>query len=444
MAGHRSVHSRGLRALGHRSPISPLLLLVVAGCLLFSSCNAGEGASPALPPNVILIVMDTASGERCSVNGYARETTPFLETLAAEGLNFRNAWSPAGWTGPAHASLFTGLRPENHGFRRSNRNYLRKDATTLAEVLHEAGYRTGCFTNNPIISAEHGLMRGFAEEVPLYAYEGLVYPTAIPTHAMAVDWLRRGARTKTPYFLFINDMEPHFAYTPPKEFAERFAGREVPGDVIEEAAQLTHTDLFRHNVGMVPIRPRVVEYLSDLYDAEIACLDHEIGRLVEKLRTMGLLENTLLIITSDHGENLGRHGLLEHMFSLHRTICHVPLIVRLPGGERAGEVRDEVVRLEDLLPTILEVCGLPIPRSLDGESILGDLGGRRARALLDHSETYFDRMEREIGGRPGFETRMVDIRADFDGRRHTIEYSDGRRLIFDILEDPEELHPLPE
>jgi arylsulfatase A-like enzyme len=413
----------------------PLLFLLLLPSALFAAC--GTDVAGPRPPNVILIVMDTTSAERCSVDGYARETTPCLEEVADEGLNFRNTWSPSGWTGPAHASIFTGLRPEHHGFHFGNRSFVTNESTTLAECLNQAGYRTGCFTNNVFITEEFGLKQGFEHHVPLRE-------RAPRTHELALDWVRRVSKAGDPFFLFINDMDAHFEYTPPREFAERFAGYRSGGEEMAEVNDLTQDDLFKHNVGQVEIPPNLQSLLSDLYDAEIACLDREIGRLVARLEEEGILDDTLLVITSDHGENLGRHGLLGHKFSLHRTVLHVPLVIRLPGGLRAGEVRDEVTRLEDLFPTILEVCDLPIPPGLDGESLLGSLGSRHALAMRDPPEKYLDTMEKILGGRYGFEPLMADIKSRFDGRTHTIEYSDGRRLVFDVLEDPEELQPIQE
>ncbi len=426
----------------------PLLFLLVLPVAIFVACGpdtCGEFCEPSRsPPNVILIVMDTASGERCSVNGYSRNTTPHLEEIARGGLNFKNTWSPSGWTGPAHASIFTGLRPEHHGFRYGNRVFLRRQETTLAEHLREAGYRTGCFTNNAFITAEYGLKQGFQHHVSLFQKDDLTDPTAVLTHAMALHWARWVNGTGAPFFLFINHMEPHFEYTPPQEFAEEFAKDRWKGKDREAADQLDEDDLFNHNTGQVEIPLNIRELLSDLYDGEIACLDQEIDCFLSDIKAGGLLDNTLLVITADHGENLGRHGLLDHKASLHRTLLYVPLVIRLPGGVRGGEVFNDVTRLEDLFPTILEVCGLPVPEGLDGESLLGELGARVARATREFPEEYLNTMEKCLGGRDGFERIMVNITSEFDGRFHRIEYSDGRRLVFDVLADPEELHPLQE
>ncbi len=427
---------------------SGMTMLVMALLALAAACGSEDSESPrgsrSGAPNVVFIVMDTTSAERCSVNGYVRPTTPELAKIAKGGINFRNTWSPSGWTAPAHASMFTGLRPEHHGLRHGNRLFLWDDTVTLAERMQEAGYQTGCFTNNSFLTSDHGLVQGFDKVVPMFEDVNLPLPTAIPTHLEALDWVRRVSGDESPFFLFINDMDPHLLYLPPEEFEKRFVDADASKEVLAAAKDLSPQAFLKHNLGLESLSPEILSVLPDLYDAEVACLDHEIGRFVAELEEAGLFENTLLVIAGDHGENLGRHGLLDHKFSLHRTVLHVPLVIRLPGGARAGEVHDEVVRLEDIFPTILEVCGLPIPRGIDSESLLGDLTGRIALALRDYPEKYLNDMEESMGGREGYDRFEVDMKSEFDGRFHRIEFSDSRKLVFDVSEDPEEFHPIEE
>lgn len=424
-------------------------LLLLAALAYVPACGPGDSThtphkAGSGAPNVVFIVMDTTAAGRCSVNGYDRPTTPQLEKIAKGGINFRNTWSPSGWTAPAHASMFTGLRPEHHGLRHGNRMFLWDDSVTLAELLQAAGYSTGCFTNNSYVTPDHGLLQGFDKYIPLFEDENLPLPTSIPTHSEALDWVRQVSAQGGPFFLFINDMEPHLPYLPPEEFEQRFVAADASKEGLVQAFELTNEAYLKHNLGIEPLPPEFMSVMPDLYDAEIACLDHEIGRFVAELESAGLLENTLLVITGDHGENLGNHGLVDHKFSLHRTLLHVPLIVRLPRGARAGEVRDEVVRLEDLFPTVLEACGLPIPPGIDAESLLGNLAGRTALALRDYPAKYMDDMEEKLGSRAGFEKFAFDMTSTFDGRIHRIDFSDGRKLVYDVIEDPEELHPLGE
>lgn len=386
--------------------------------------------------------MDTARGDRCSVTGYDRESTPELEALAREGINFRNAWSPAGWTGPAHASMFTGLLPKRHGFNRGNREYLDRKAVTLAERLRKAGYRTACLSNNPNVTTESGLVQGFETYHPMFLYPDVGYPSAPATHRNALEWVKRAKGQGEPFFLFINHFEPHLPYTPPEPFREQFRRPSVSPAEMDRVAAFDQGVIQDHNLGIRRIPPGDLRIMSDLYDAEIACLDQAIGDFVAQLREAGLLDDTLLIITSDHGENLGDHGLVDHMFSLHRSIRYVPLIVRLPGGERAGEVIDEVVRLEDLFPTILETCGVEVPKGIDGQSILMNLGGRLAHATLGPPGKFIERALSDKGNVFDPTPLMLDYEAAFDGRLHFIHSSNGVLEVFDITRDPQETTPL--
>ena len=373
-----------------------------AVALAFAMLAVSCGECPR-PPNVVLIVMDTTRADRCSFSGYDRDTTPRLAALAREATVYLDAWSPSGWTAPAHASLFSGLRPEHHGLFRGNREFLGPEIETIAERLRGAGYRTACFSNNDAVSRSTGLAQGFEVFVPLYEDSSRPYPWAVETHGRALRWALDQHRRGAPFFLFINDMEPHLPYTPPEETAARFRRAGTSEDMVEWGRHLLSTQAWQHNLGISRLSRPQIEHASDLYDAEIRCLDELIGALVQGLRSEGILDETLFIVTADHGENLGEHGLMDHVFSLHRTIRHVPLLIRYPARFERGREVTEVVRLEDVPPTILEVCGLPPPGGLDGQSLLGETTGRISRAMMGPP--------REVPGSTG-EDRRNDRRLD--------------------------------
>jgi arylsulfatase A-like enzyme len=416
------------------SLLSPALaLILVAGV---GGCARGPE-----PPNVVLIVMDTTRADRCSFEGYDRPTTPCLDAFAKDAVVFRDAWSPAGWTGPAHASLFTGLNPTHHLFQTGARSFLGDEFPTLAEWLRQGGYATGCFSNNLFVSPEFGLTQGFDHVEPIDARKDRPVPWAAQTHAAALGWAESQARAGRPFFLFVNDMEPHLPYAPPDDVARRFVrGSPTDAELADARAyEFPHSTKFA--AGAEALSDRQIALLSDLYDAEIATLDAEIGRLLERLAADGLLDKSIVIVTGDHGELLGQHHMIEHGFSLHRAARQVPLLVRYPGRFDGGRRVDDVVRLHDLPPTVLELCGLPVPTGLDGKSLLGDIGHRSSRAVQGASPAGGERIE---GAVPGIDAGplTVGMQAVYDGRFDYLRYDDGREELYDVTKDPAEAQNL--
>jgi len=401
-------------------------------CAAFASAGCGRPR-----PNVLLLVMDTTRADHCSFEGYARPTTPRLDAFAKDAVVFQDAWSPAGWTGPAHASLFTGLRPDHHGFHDGIRNYLAPSVPTLAEALAGAGYATGCFSNNEWVSSDYGLVRGFANVEPLYAKHKVKRPWAHETHELAADWAEAQARAGSPFFLFVNDMEPHAPYQPLDEDAKPFLRGDPTPDELEAARRRDLAQALAYDLRAAEMTPRQLGLLSDLYDAEIASLDREIGFLLDRLKTAKLLDSTIVVIVGDHGELFGEHHMTEHGHSLHRAVRHVPLLVRYPKTFDGGRVVTTLVRLEDVPATILDLCGARIAGALDGES-LTHAGARAASiAVQGKDPSKKARFEAMI---PGIDATplTVGIRAVYDGRLHYLEHTDGRTELFDDAADPDE------
>lgn len=394
---------------------------------------------PAPRPNVIVVVMDTTRGDRCSFAGYARPTTPRLAEFAEDAVVFRDAWSPAGWTAPGHASLFTGLRPENHDLHRSARQFLDPSVRTLARQLSDAGWATACFSNNVFVSPDFGLTEGFDVYEPADAARP--YPYSAGTHARAAAWAETQNREGRPFFLFINDMEPHMPYEPPAEFAARFV-RGAPSAMELAAAHAygpPRTEAY--DLRAEELTARQIDILSDLYDAEIATLDAEIGHLFDRLRASEILDSAVVIVTSDHGEYFGENHMMEHGLGLHRAACHVPLLIRSPGKFDGGRVETSVVRLEDLFPTVLELAGLDVPGNLDGVSLLRDLTGRIARGYEGTNADVTRRLS-SVAPRADVAHRASSVRSAYDGRHHLLDYGDGTEELFDVLDDPSEARNL--
>ncbi len=398
---------------------------------------AGDAPAAARPLSVVVVVLDTTRADRCAPWDAGCTTSPRLAALAQESVTYREAWSPAGWTGPAHAALFTGLRPPRNGFLESRRSMLPRSANTLAEVLQDAGRSTGCFTGNPVVCEELGLLQGFSHAPRLVTNPAL--PSAPAVHAAALEFAAASRAAGRPFFVFVNDFEPHITYDPPPGAADAFVPAAADAATLRAARAFDHEDAMRHTLGITPADPRVLELLPALYAGEVAGADAQLGVFVDALRARGLLDDTLLIVCSDHGENLGEHGLWEHRFSMHRTICHVPLLVRFPDARDAGRVVDDVVRLEDVFPTVLEACGLPLPAGLDGASLLKPLGGRIALGAYGPNTALLAGLRQDVSGVD--ETVFhLELRTAFDGRHHLIAERAGRTQLFDVAADPDELH----
>lgn len=417
------------------------LLLATVGCGSASTVSTTLVAAPG-KPNVLIVVMDTTRADRCSVNGYSRPTTPNLEKIASEGAVYLDAWSPSSWTGPSHASLFTGLRPPNHGYMGGNRLYLDDRATTLAEVLGESGYATACFTNNEFVTPTYGLTQGFQTIVLAFENRALGEVRSGWTHENAAEWAVAKHRAGKPFFLFVNDMEPHIPYVPPEPFAQRFLSPQLSSADVAAGRAWSGLDCLGHILGVKKAPAPVLAAISDLYDAEIATLDSTFPQLLQPLAAVGALDNTIVVIVGDHGENLGEHELLDHKWSLHRTLLHVPLVIRYPPKIRPGTRVDDVVRLEDVAPTVWELTGNPPPEGvLDGQSLLHPTSGRVARGSFGTTMHFKDELVK-LFPTADHGLLAVAIRSIYDGRHHYIRYSDGREELYDVDKDPLESRDL--
>jgi arylsulfatase A-like enzyme len=410
---------------------------MIAAALAAAIWSVWRHAAPRARPNVVMIVMDTTRADRCSFEGYARATTPRLDEFAKDAVVFTEAWSPAGWTGPAHASLFTGLRLEHHGFYAGNRMNLARTMPTLAELLAADGWATASFANNGWFDERYGLTRGFDRSETHGDDDARPYPWARATHAAAAAWAEARAKEGRPFFLFVNDMEPHLPYTPPAEDEARFVAPGTPPGDVEAARRFDFPSTVSYCLHKEEIADGRMELLSSLYDAEIAALDREIGALFDRLRVSGLLDNTIVVVAGDHGEMLGEQHQTAHGFSLHRAIRHVPLLIRAPGAFTGGRREGAVVRLEDVMPTVLELCQAQVPAGLDGASLLRDLPGRISRALQGDDETTRGRIAELIEGADA-SALTAGMRAVFDGTYHYLEFGDGRRELYDVAADPAE------
>ncbi|MFN7976655.1 MAG: sulfatase-like hydrolase/transferase [Vicinamibacterales bacterium] len=331
---------------------SPALLL--AWLALTAGCSAPPGlltSGAARGRNVLLVTIDTLRRDRVGAYGHPGGLTPALDRLAAEGVRFTAATSHAPLTLPAHASMLTGRVPPHHGLRVNGAARLGDDVPTLATVLHDHGYRTGAFVGAFVLDRRYGLARGFDVYDDRYpqAAIGRTFGFAERRGDAVVDvagaWIDAQA-AGTPWFAWVHLYDPHAPYEPPAEFAS----------------------------GRAP------------YDGEIAYADAMLGRLIARLQAARRFDDTLIVVTADHGESLGAHGESTHgLFAYDETLA-VPLVLRGPGVGR-GTI-DAPVGHDDLMPTVLDLAGVPPPAGIDGMAASRGLPADRA--------IYFEALEAHL------------------------------------------------
>ena len=319
-------------------------------------------------PNVIVIVVDTLRADHLSSYGYERETSPFMDSLATEGVRFEHAISSSSWTQPSHASMLTGRYTYEH---QAETHPLDATYPTIGEAMQAQGYRTGAFSANTLFfTRRQGFGRGFLyfednyRSIPdaflnssLYGFifdfyglrKALNYE-GVPTRKYAEDisrstlnWIDQDE--DKPFFVFMNYFDVHDPYTPPEPYRSKYASVSNPGGLINGFMERYHPEL----------TPEQLQSEIDAYDGSISYVDDQIKNLFGELEQRGLLENTIVIITSDHGESLGEHGLLQHSASLYLPEIHVPLIVWGPDYIPAGKTIDTPVSLSALPATILSL-----------------------------------------------------------------------------------------
>ena len=329
-------------------PYSRQLYLALA-CFVASCSDAPRR------PNVLLISIDTLRADRLGCYGSTRGTSPRIDELAAQATVFEAAHSSSAWTLPSLCTLMTGLAPSTHGATQLD-SMLPPEHRTLAEHLLRAGYDTAIVASHIFLTEHYGLQQGFnlVDEELLVAASDFNRSITSPQvsergirflDAKALGAQAAGHSTATPWFLWLHYFDPHAEYMKHEGISERFG----------------------------------TETQSDLYDGEIAFTDLHVGRVLEALQRTGLAENTVVVITADHGEEFGEHGQQRHGNHLHQEVVRVPLIVQLPPPLRPTAAPPprvpEVVGTIDLLPSLLDLCELPKAEGLHGRSFVPLLRG---------------------------------------------------------------------
>lgn len=401
-------------------PASALL-----GAMLLVSAAAPLPAGRA--NHVLLIVIDTLRADHLGAYGYsARSVSPNLDELAKDSVIYRNAVSTAPWTTPSVASILTSRYPRRLGYG-AHPVFLAPREISVAEAFLNNGYRTHAITSNMFASRGVGFNAGFETmDASLVAGQLDVTSRALTDHA--INWLSRNR--KAPFFLYLHYFDPHFAYLMQQgfDFAPDYRG---PFRV-----RLTHAQF---TAKLADIKPVDLDYLTASYDSEIALTDQELGRLMRWLRDNGLYENTMIVVVSDHGEELDDRGenFVGHARTVQEELLHVPLLVKNPGEQGAGRQVESRVSTLDIAPTMLASAGAAFPPvdQIDGQALDTVTPDRilvaETRREADLRAVYRGRWKL-IVDREAHSRRLYDLEAD-PGERSDVAGS--HREIVDQLDD---------
>ncbi|MGB5658852.1 MAG: sulfatase [Thermoanaerobaculia bacterium] len=384
----------GSRSLALRAFAACALTVGVVGAATFLAGCADEQPRP----DIILVSIDSLRADNLGCYGYPRETSPFVDQLASEGVRFENAISTTSWTLPSHAALFSGLYDSTHGLV-SDDQRLAKGVLTIAEVLRDGGYHTAGFYGGPFLHPTFGLDQGFDVYRSCMAGTGGLESgqdvrrglelDRVPSHAdvtsprtleEVTSWAESGV--EGPYFLFLHLWDVHYDYIPPQGYVELF-DPDYEGDLTGES--LTTNPAISQQMAR-----RDLEHLIALYDGEIRFTDDHLRLIFEALDRRGLLDNALTVITADHGEEFFEHGGKGHRRTLFDEMIRVPLIVHWPGHVSSGTVVGNQVRLIDIMPTLAAAAGLAGDLETQGRDLSPLFRGADLAAVPSLSELTVD------------------------------------------------------
>jgi arylsulfatase A-like enzyme len=429
-------------------------------------------------PNILFISIDSLRADHLSAYGYPKETSPHLAELAFDGTTYDNAISAANWTGASLASILTGLYPTCHGFT-NKRYYLDNGEDSIASILQKNGYFTTCFSNNMYLSSKSGLDAGFDEfyyrgvkqnksdaaanqpdkngvmqkikdsvgmpqkniaknMIDLFSYEKSLQRDdgAYATEVSMKNWILQHDQ-ETPFLAYVHYQEPHSIYFPPYPYRRRF----FSGSWRDEGRYLDF-DHINYFAGKTHFTETQVNHYQELYDGEIAYLDWRLGRLFQFMKKQNIMENTVVVVTADHGEMFGEGGFFWHAFCLYESLIRVPLIIRYPDWFERDARSLEIVQTNDLTPTLLDGIGIDWKYKNDrqGQSFLN--GSTRKAALTEtfNPELMIDRWRQRNKDLAvdDFRQYLRDLSSYRTNEDKFIFTSDGAHEFFDLQNDPGE------
>lgn len=394
--------------------------------LYLSGCSTERTEHRSTRPNVLLISIDTVRKDHCSAYGYERDTTPNLAMLAEQGARFDRAYAPSASTAPSHATMFTSLYPIGHQVLKQGHTLSQGDYT-LAEHLSALGYQTAAVVASFVLDEQFGFAQGFTfyddHFKPAFASVTQKYwkeqpdvgdQTANETTRKAISWLKNQRNPERPFFLFVHYFDPHAPYVPPKPFSSRFkpSGRQ----------------------------PARLDEIISRYDGELAYTDREIGKIFRTMKKMDLEENTLVVVTADHGEGMGQHDHVGHSINIYEEAVRVPFLFRWPNRIPKGHRFKEPVELVDLAPTVLDLIGVTKDGfSFQGRSLAAALRGESSldadRPIYLYREIYENREMKLFSGR-----KVLLNGEKFAIRTGKWKYIEGNeentKELFDLASDP--------
>jgi arylsulfatase A-like enzyme len=402
-------------------------LAILACMVAVLSCGQDDR-----PLNVMIIGVDTLRPDHLGCYGYGRNTSPNIDRFAGESVLCENAMSPAPWTLPSFATVFTSLYPTQHGAN-AVRSRMRSSFPTLATVLCDRGYATGAIINAPALKPANGVDRGFN----CYDTTPLGGRNADGTTRNALEWI--DSTGDRPFFIFVHYFDPHLSYSPPPPYDTLFdpgyEGRIGDSfDIDEDGFSRIRDTMFAE---MRALTAADWNHIVSLYDGEIAFADKAIDDLLEGLQARNLRDNTLIIFLSDHGEEFYEHGGFEHGHSLYNELIWVPLMFSLPGVLPQGVRLARRVRLLDVMPTILDILGIDREPHFEGVSL---------KPLLEGTGTVTDHQGCLLSPDVAFAEAIMhglEMKSVTAYPLKLIHHmTTGEEMLFDLDDDPEEMRNL--
>jgi arylsulfatase A-like enzyme len=416
-----------------------LARIVGLGLALGLGAGLGCDREPARP-NVVIVVLDTVRRDYTGCGGGA-SSTPNLDALAEAGACFTHAWATAPWTPPSHASMLTGLLPSSHGWTSKSPRFA-SEAPTVAELLGGAGYATVAFHSNPFLSMDlTDLLRGFDQEFVAGPRGSGIFDIFVMTRQGGrgtIDNIARwldGDSREAPFFMLVNFLEAHLPYNPSPTYRELYLSDVAPGSYV--ATEWAHA----FNAGCFSADEVDWDFVRRMYAGDVHTADGFLGELLALLRARGLLGNTVVIVTSDHGENLGDHGFMDHQYGVFETLLAVPLVVHAPGRLATG-VRDDPVMLTDIFATVLDAAGLSeVAAPEHSRSLLGPPAAADRPIIAEYAGPGPPLFARLLSFNPEMDIeplRPAYVTVRVGNLRLTVG-SDGSEVLNDLAADPEGL-----